>query len=202
MSKQVGSVKWFSSRRGYGYINPDDGSEAVFVHQTAIQKEGFRSLREGEKVEYELSQDESGRSKAVNVSGPNGVDVEGAPRFPRTSRGRGRGRGGRTGRGGRAPAGERPEGAIEGEEGEAGRGRGRGGRGRGRRFVSGLCYNCQQRGHLARDCTAEKRDPRCYNCGKTGHLGKDCTEARSGEKRCYDCGEVSHLARDCPARQQ
>jgi cold shock protein len=62
-----GTVKWFSQERGYGFITPDDGSEDVFVHYSAISGGGFKSLEEGEKVTYEVSQDRRG-PQAKNVS--------------------------------------------------------------------------------------------------------------------------------------
>lgn len=53
-ARKVGEVKWFNTQKGFGFITPDDGSADVFVHQTAIYAPGFRSLAEGEKVEYEV----------------------------------------------------------------------------------------------------------------------------------------------------
>lgn len=50
----TGTVKWFSDDKGYGFITPDDGSKDVFVHHTAINAEGFRTLAEGAKVSYEV----------------------------------------------------------------------------------------------------------------------------------------------------
>lgn len=79
---QKGTVKWFNTMKGFGFIVPDDGSSDVFVHQTAIQAEGFRSLADGESVEYMVEEDDNGRKKAVQVTGPDGEDVQGAPFRP------------------------------------------------------------------------------------------------------------------------
>jgi cold shock protein len=62
----TGTVKWFNDEKGYGFITPDDGSKDVFVHQTAIVAEGFRSLEEGSTVEYETESSDKG-PKATNV---------------------------------------------------------------------------------------------------------------------------------------
>ncbi|GAX62042.1 cold-shock DNA-binding domain-containing protein [Candidatus Scalindua japonica] len=61
----TGTVKWFNDSKGYGFITPEEGDD-VFVHHTAIQAEGFKSLSEGDKVEFDIEQDEKG-SKASNV---------------------------------------------------------------------------------------------------------------------------------------
>jgi CspA family cold shock protein len=62
----TGTVKWFSDEKGFGFIQPDDGTKDLFVHHTGIEGDGYRSLAEGSKVTYEA---ESGRKgpKAVNV---------------------------------------------------------------------------------------------------------------------------------------
>ena len=79
--KQSGKVKFFDTAKGFGFITPDDGGDDIFVHQTAIFADGFRSLAEGESVEYELTEDPQKRKKfATNVTGPNGSRVKGAPR--------------------------------------------------------------------------------------------------------------------------
>jgi len=61
-----GTVKWFSDEKGLGFITPDDGSSDLFVHQSAIAGDGFRSLQEGAEVTYEAEAGDKG-PKAVNV---------------------------------------------------------------------------------------------------------------------------------------
>ena len=84
----TGTVKWFNSSKGFGFITPDDGGEDLFVHQTEIKSEGFRTLQEGEKVGYEPIEDK-GKMKAVNVTSTDGGAVKGG-----SGGGGGRGRGG------------------------------------------------------------------------------------------------------------
>ena len=62
-----GTVKWFSDDRGFGFITPDDGGEDLFVHHTGITGSGFKSLDEGAKVTYEVTQGRKGM-QADNVS--------------------------------------------------------------------------------------------------------------------------------------
>ena len=92
--KQIGTVKWFNSEKGFGFIEPHGGGDDLFVHQSAIHARGFRSLMEGEEVEYNVIE-EGGKSKAIDVCGPNGEAVQGAPR---SGGGRGGGGGARGGR--------------------------------------------------------------------------------------------------------
>jgi len=77
--KQIGMVKWFNSDKGFGFVAPASGGDDLFVHQSAIHSPGFRSLMEGEEVEFKVVE-EKGKMKAIDVTGPGGEFVQGAPR--------------------------------------------------------------------------------------------------------------------------
>ena len=62
----IGTVKWFNTTKGYGFIMPQDGGKDVFVHITAVQAAGLRGLNEGQKVSYEIQQ-ERGKAAATNL---------------------------------------------------------------------------------------------------------------------------------------
>ena len=63
-----GTVKWFNTVKGFGFIVPEDGSKDAFVHISAVQQAGLTSLQEGQQVEYELVEDDRGRVSAQNLS--------------------------------------------------------------------------------------------------------------------------------------
>ncbi len=64
----TGTVKWFNGQKGYGFIQPDDGSKDVFVHISAVEQAGLRGLNEGQKITYELSADSrTGKSSATRL---------------------------------------------------------------------------------------------------------------------------------------
>lgn len=63
----IGTVKFFNSTKGYGFISPDDGSKDAFVHISALQRSGMDGLVEGQKVSYELEQGRDGRASAINL---------------------------------------------------------------------------------------------------------------------------------------
>jgi CspA family cold shock protein len=62
----TGTVKWFNDAKGYGFITPDDGGDDLFAHFSAIQSQGFKSLKEGQKVQYEVTQGPKGK-QASNI---------------------------------------------------------------------------------------------------------------------------------------
>ena len=65
---KIGTVKWFNSKKGFGFIAPEDGSKDVFVHITAVERAGLDDLREGQKVSFELEADrKSGKQSATNL---------------------------------------------------------------------------------------------------------------------------------------
>ncbi len=63
-----GTVKWFNPAKGYGFIEPEDGSKDAFVHISVVERAGLTSLREGQKVEYELVPGDKGKSAAENLA--------------------------------------------------------------------------------------------------------------------------------------
>ena len=63
----TGTVKWFNTVKGYGFISPDDGGKDAFVHISAVERAGLDGLREGQKIEYELVPGRNGKSSAENL---------------------------------------------------------------------------------------------------------------------------------------
>jgi CspA family cold shock protein len=64
----TGTVKWFNDQKGYGFIQPDQGGKDVFVHISAVERSGMRSLAEGQKVSYEVQADRrTGKESAANL---------------------------------------------------------------------------------------------------------------------------------------
>ena len=65
----TGTVKWFNTTKGYGFIAPDDGGKDVFVHATAVERSGIGTLNEGQRVNFEMEPDRrSGKEAAVNLT--------------------------------------------------------------------------------------------------------------------------------------
>jgi CspA family cold shock protein len=68
MIMSSGTVKWFNPTKGYGFIEPETGGKDIFVHISAVQKAGLRNLNEGQRVGFEIEQQQNGRAAAVNLS--------------------------------------------------------------------------------------------------------------------------------------
>jgi CspA family cold shock protein len=64
----TGTVKWFNPTKGFGFIEPEDGSKDAFVHISAVERAGLSSLTEGQRVSYELQAGQNGKSSAENLS--------------------------------------------------------------------------------------------------------------------------------------
>ncbi|CAO3414705.1 cold-shock protein [Azospirillum doebereinerae] len=64
----TGTVKWFNTTKGYGFIAPEEGAKDIFVHITAVQRSGLHALSEGQKVEFEVTRGDNGKDSAVNIS--------------------------------------------------------------------------------------------------------------------------------------
>jgi len=63
----IGTVKWFNATKGYGFLQPDDGSKDVFVHVSDVERAGIGNLQEGQKLEYELQRGQQGKTSAGNL---------------------------------------------------------------------------------------------------------------------------------------
>ena len=68
----IGTVKFFNDSKGYGFIAPDDGGQDAFVHITAVERAGLRTLTQNQKVSFDLEQDQRGKTKAVNLQAVEG----------------------------------------------------------------------------------------------------------------------------------
>ena len=63
----TGVVKWFNGQKGFGFIQPDDGGQDVFVHISAVERSGIGNLNEGQKVSFDLERGDRGKTSAVNL---------------------------------------------------------------------------------------------------------------------------------------
>jgi cold shock protein len=63
----IGTVKWFNAQKGYGFIQPEDGSKDVFVHISAVERSGVANLQEGQRLSFDLERGNQGKTSAVNL---------------------------------------------------------------------------------------------------------------------------------------
>ena len=63
----TGTVKWFNDAKGFGFITPDDGGKDLFAHHTSIQGTGFKSLKDGQKVSFDIGAGNNGKTRANNI---------------------------------------------------------------------------------------------------------------------------------------
>jgi CspA family cold shock protein len=63
----IGTVKWFNPTKGYGFVAPDEGGKDIFVHISAVQKAGLRTLNQGEKISFDIEAQKDGRAAAINL---------------------------------------------------------------------------------------------------------------------------------------
>jgi cold shock CspA family protein len=77
LDRETGVVKWFNDTKGFGFIIPDNDAAGgdVFVHYSDIQGDGFRMLLEGQSVEFEVGEQDDGRARAIDVTGPDGEEI-------------------------------------------------------------------------------------------------------------------------------
>ena len=68
----LGTVKFFNDSKGYGFISPDEGGNDAFVHITAVERAGLRTLQQNQRVSYDLEEDQRGKTKAVNLAAVEG----------------------------------------------------------------------------------------------------------------------------------
>lgn len=134
-ARRSGRCKWFNVVKGYGFITPTDGSQDVFLHQTVIQMQGFRSLSEGEEVEFECRDSDKG-VEATFVCGPGGTDCKGSERRPVSKKKFRKLRCYNCGDFANHIASKCPRGPLPKR-----------------------CHNCKSDGHLIADCPLKKPDP-------------------------------------------
>ncbi|KAF7828966.1 cold shock domain-containing protein 3 [Senna tora] len=170
--RSTGVVQWFNDAKGFGFIKPDDGGEDLFVHQSSIRSDGYRSLVEGDCVEFVIASGDREKTKAIDVTGPNGAPLQ-SKKDNYGSRG-GEGGYGFSGgwRGSCFRCGEYGHMARDCTKGSSG---------------GGGCFRCGEVGHLARDCSKD-----------SGRFGGGSSSGGAGGNTCFNCGKPGHFARECP----
>lgn len=73
----IGTVKFFNESKGYGFIQPEDGGTDAFVHISAVERSGMRTLHQDQRLSYELEQDRRGKTSAVNLKAEEALPSEG-----------------------------------------------------------------------------------------------------------------------------
>ncbi|CAN6563342.1 unnamed protein product [Malus baccata var. baccata] len=210
--RSTGKVRWFNDVKGYGFITPDAGGEDLFVHQSSIRSDGFRTVAEGESVEFLIDFGDDGKTKAIDVTGPDGAPLIGNKKESFGHSGGRGGGGGGSGFSGGWRGGDRRNGGGSGGDGcyscgepghmarDCRQGSGGGG------AAGGGCFTCGGYGHVARACPNGSiggggggGGGGCYKCGAFGHLARDCATGggSGGAGACYSCGAYGHMARDC-----
>nr|XP_043615761.1 cold shock protein 1-like [Erigeron canadensis] len=181
--------------RGYGFIKPDGAEVNLFVHHSEIQSDGYRILREGQKVTFLVAEMEDGRTKAVKVTPIDKLNVK------RNHKKRSNNSNNNVvgvecyNCGGFAHLARDCSSPVNVTNGRSANDR--------------KCFNCGVLGHIARDCDREVKSSggECYNCGVVGHMAKDCTSnsgggtkrSGGGDGSCYNCRQKGHFARECPS---
>ncbi|KAH6784568.1 hypothetical protein C2S52_009527 [Perilla frutescens var. hirtella] len=190
-TRSKGVVSKFNDQKGYGFIQPEEGSEDLFVHQTAIKSDGYRTLREGQEVEFTIIQD-GGRTKATDVTAPGGGPVDTTSRRGNSSNSRGGGYGYDDRRNDGNGCGGVGHLARECPSGNRGSGGGGGSGG-------GACFTCGEPGHMARDCVRGGGGGGGYSRGGGGGggFGRFSGGGGGGGGKCFNCGESGHFAREC-----
>ena len=187
MGRLTGSVVRWRDDRGFGFIAEDSEAKTEhYVHFTALQVEegGFRALSEGQAVEFEVTQQPDGKTRAENVTAVGGGPL---PAGQKSQQGGG-------GRGGRGRGFGDSYGSGGGYGGGYSRG-GDGGYGGGRGGGGGACFNCGESGHMSRECP----NGRGGGGGRGGGFGGGRGGGRGGgDRNCFKCGQPGHMSRECP----
>ncbi|KAK4844210.1 hypothetical protein QYF36_017725 [Acer negundo] len=204
LTRSTGKVTWFDDVKGYGFIKPDDGGADLFVHQKSIKSDGYRTLYENQSVEFDVQLEPGSKYQALDVTAPGGNPIQ----SPKKESGFNGGR-----RGGGGGFGGNWKGVNEGRRNNGG--------GAGYGSAGVVCYNCDGVGHVARECTSNRRTSSyngggggggggsgCYNCGDLEHFARDCPRQQGinsngggvGGGNCFKCGGFGHRARECTNR--